>query len=75
MTRHLPPIQGVPTERPVCAYCGNPLPVVTKDEYGGSREIVARTFWRWGGYNGLFDKLKCARFFAVAAHRAGYRIK
>jgi hypothetical protein len=36
--------------------------------------VLKRSFVRWKSYNGLFCPLDHARAFAVAAHKAGYRI-
>ena len=84
-----PPITGLPADRPRCGHCNKlltPWVKETREEYrpeeGGIRSrIVARAFdgW-WRGYPRrqdpppLFCTLKCAQAFAVAAHKAGYRI-
>ncbi len=76
----LPPIQGLPAERPRCQHCDRPLrPVVDRTHHplvggGSSFRVKTRTFRRWTSYRGLFCTLGCALNFAEAAHRAGYRI-
>jgi hypothetical protein len=85
MTR--PPIEGLPAERPRCAHCDKLLrPWVTETREnvrppeGGIRSrVVSRKFdGLWRGYphsrNPIFCTLRCTLAFAVAAHKAGYRI-
>lgn len=75
------PITGIPATRPACPNCARPLRPSTRDterkvarEGGGFRtEVVAREFRAWHAYDQLWCRLKCAREFATAAHRAGYR--
>jgi hypothetical protein len=79
----LPPIEGMPAERPVCAYCGRRMQPITdhQREHGkgwGTGRIIRRVFKFWKAYptyrDPIFDTKECALKFAVAAHRAGYRI-
>lgn len=78
--RQLPPIDGLPAERPRCAFCDRKLrPITTHERRKGLIDwtrpaVVRRQFIRWDSYDGLFCRLVCARQFACAAHRAGYRI-
>jgi hypothetical protein len=82
--RVLPPIDGMPADRPTCPFCAKRLrPNVNTTHKGGSitGPIERRTFVSWNGYpiegGNAFDKfctLTCARAFANAAYRAGYRI-
>lgn len=72
-----PPIEGVPDVRPRCACCDKPLQMYTNNTYANgnySGRIIRRVFNRWKAYSGLFCTLSCAHSFALAAHRAGYRI-
>lgn len=72
-----PPIEDVPDVRPSCALCNRPLQMYTNNTYANgnySGRIIRRVFNRWKAYSGLFCTLSCAHSFAVAAHRAGYRI-
>lgn len=72
-----PPIEGVPDVRPTCAYCNRPLQMWLNDIYDTGNctgRIIRLVFWRWKAYDGLFCTLNHARAFALAAHRAGYRI-
>lgn len=73
--RKMPPIEGVPTDVPVCAYCGTKFKPFSEDTRDKGFVVVRREFKQWNAYNGLFCRLRCARFFAVAAYRAGYRIQ
>lgn len=56
-------------------------PVTRTDRWDGSKftgtenVITSRKFVRWSAYDGVFDRLKCARYFALAAYNAGYRLK
>lgn len=80
-----PPIVGMPEDRPRCPFCNRPLQPDVRTERAdhGDRYAVKRRVWEgWAGYaierGNAFDKfctLKCARDFASAAWRAGYRIK
>lgn len=80
--RNRPPVENMPTPRPVCPMCSRPLRYWTNDtpelREGGSStgRILRRVFYRWRGYPNrapIFDRLECALDFALAAHRAGYR--
>lgn len=82
--RTLPPIEGVPKDAPTCPWCGRALkPWATNtyekmpfaDRAGFSTEVTKRTFAGWEAYDGLWDRLVCARAFATAAHAAGFRRK
>lgn len=76
-------------ERPRCAYCGKPLRPNVRKHYADmatrrnplAPDCLKRTFEGWEGYpryrkdtGPLFDTLSCAERFAIAAHKAGYRI-
>ena len=87
-SEQLPPIEGMPpaSERPRCAYCQQLLKPDVRKHYADptrtvrnplARRYTKRTFERWAGYPigaPLFHSLGCAERFAVAAHKAGYRI-
>ena len=77
-----PPIEGMPAERPVCPFCGKKLrpcvdDVRVRDE-GNVTKIISRKWYGWQGYpnirDAVFCTLNCSLGFALAAHRAGYRI-
>jgi len=86
--RKRPPIEGLPpTERPRCAFCDRPMPIMSNDireqRPGGSYfgPVIRRTFVRYIGYcwnkaldAPLFCRLRCAKDFAWASYEAGYRI-
>ena len=85
-SRKLPPIEGLPAERPRCAYCNRPLrPMTTSTSnpavWAGQHfnpmvpRVLHRVFFAWNAYAGLFCRHKCATSFAAAAHKAGYRVK
>lgn len=81
--RRRPPVEGVPSPRPRCPLCNRPLKFWTSSAEAArvlyadeARPTSATlTFKGWRSYGGLFDRLQCALEFAVASHRAGYRIK
>ena len=81
--RVLPPIEGVPKDPPTCPWCGRKLKPWATNTYenipypqgGFHQEITRRVFSHWLGYDGLWDRLVCARDFATAAHAAGFRRK
>lgn len=83
MKRSALPIENLPAETPRCPWCNRKLrPVVNelgangKPIYDASlaREMaVRRVFVRWNAYDNLFDRLNCARAFAVASYNAGCR--
>lgn len=86
-----PRIEGMPAERPVCAWCSRKLKPVVDDErvpakaYTGepiqpgdifAAESYTRRVWRrWDAYEGVFCTLLCSMRFAGAAYRGGYRRK
>ena len=77
----LPPIEGIPDERPHCDYCKRELRPRTDREYDRSSShwrVTRRTFSGWSCYgipeSGQFCTKACAIRFAWAAYRAGYRI-
>lgn len=76
----LPPIEGMPADRPCCQRCGKKFAALTNDTYSGPKDgplaprKTARRFVRWSSYRGLFCTLTCALAFAELAHNAGYRI-
>lgn len=83
----LPPITGLPEERPRCVMCDRKLQPSTDYEYakreGGSSiysQVLKRTFRHWRGYwanrtgDEKFCTTRCAMDFARAAFKAGYRI-
>ena len=79
----LPAIENLPATRPHCVFCGKLMPMMTdytREERpgGSSTSVVLRRVWRrWDGYpwrEPLFHSLSCALKFAIAAHRAGYRM-
>lgn len=79
-TNKRPPIEGMPAERPVCAYCGRQLKPEVHNHYDEAaklwkRRIVRRTFEGWRSYEGAFDTTACAIAFAGASWRAGFRRK
>lgn len=70
-----PPIEGMPADQPRCQYCDQKFRCWTKDTWAdGYRILARRVFAGWRSYDGLFCRLICARRFAQAAHRGGYRI-
>lgn len=71
MTRRYLPIEGLPADRPRCVWCDRPFAAHTIDTRTDAG--IARKFSRWSSYDGLFDRLRCARAFAVASYRGGYR--
>lgn len=76
-TKARPPIEGMPADRPRCPYCDRKLaPVVHEERVDGyGSRIIRRTWVRWRAKRQLFCTLSCALDFAVACHKAGYRIK
>ena len=81
----LPPITGLPSERPRCPMCDTPLKPHTDHSYDGMqrRQLLARTFKGWRGYwisgtdstdPAKFCTMNCAYKFARLAYKAGYRI-
>lgn len=78
----LPPIEGMPAERPRCPMCDKRLQPRTDYTYDGMqrRKVIKRTFDRWRGYpitresSEKFCTQVCAYKFARAAYAAGYRI-
>ena len=74
-----PAIEGIPDERPTCAFCGKPIAPIVGNHYDNhpqlfKRIIVRRTFEGWRTIASAFHSNGCAVKFAAAAHRAGYRI-
>jgi hypothetical protein len=76
------PIEGLPDKTPRCPWCDRALrPIVNELDAAGKSVydphrvalIVRRVFLRWNAYDDLFCRLSCARQFAVACYRAGYR--
>lgn len=69
-------IEGLPARRPRCQACDRKLPFLTRDEYQKEPVFrrIRRVFVKWSGYDDLFCTLTCARAFAYAAHRAGFRV-
>lgn len=61
----------MPTPRPLCRWCGRPLPYWTTDTE--TPEGTARVFAGWRGYHLLFERLSCALAFASAAYLGGVR--
>lgn len=80
MNNNLLPIENLPAETPRCPWCNRKLRPVVDETHQGRRvafgknaEIDRRVFLRWNAYDGIFDRLVCARSFAVAAYQAGFR--
>lgn len=73
--RQLPPIQGLPAERPVCQWCQKPFRPLSNSTYNGKHpsRVIRRQFTQWNSYRGLFCTLRCTLQFATAAHVGGYR--
>jgi hypothetical protein len=74
----VPRVEGVPAERPRCAWCARPLKPSVDNHYSDEpqiwkRRIVRRTFAGWRAYEGVFDVQGCAIRFAGASYRAGFR--
>lgn len=79
-TKQAPPV----SKRPRCRYCGKPLSprmcgdsVRIDDGRGGFayKEVNRRWSGHYRGYYDTFCTLRCGTAFAVAAYKAGYRIK
>jgi len=84
-----PPIEGLPVdgERPRCAFCNRRLAPDVRKHYADvattarnplAPRVARRTFEGWTGYPRrapLFHSLGCAENFAIAAHKAGYRVR
>lgn len=76
--RKLPPIEGLPKDRPLCPNCRRPLKFWTDETRSGDipSRVVSRVFHHWRGYPQgapIFDRLSCALEFAIVMFRAGYR--
>lgn len=74
--KQLPPIEGLPKDRPICPWCDRPLKPQTEHFHaaGMRRRVIRRQFIRWNAKHQLFCTYRCAVNFATAAHAAGYRI-
>jgi len=72
--RQLPPIEGLPTDRPRCPGCDRLLAPITDAKRDEHFRVTRRIFMRWDCYAGNFCALRCAHSFALAALKAGYRI-
>jgi hypothetical protein len=73
MSRKLPPIEGIPAERPLCAWCGRELPMLVHDTRGDGSEwgtITRRVFFGWGGYP-PFCTMRHGLMFGIHAHKKG----
>lgn len=74
-----PPIAGMPTERPRCAWCDRGLKPLVDDTWNGDRglgrRMIARVFLRWRAYESVFCTTRCAIRFAGASYRGGFRRK
>lgn len=76
--KNKPPIEGMPAERPRCAWCNAPLAAILNTEHTDGdhqKPVVRRVFVRWSAYEGLFHNTGCAIRFAGASYRGGYRRK
>jgi hypothetical protein len=74
--RRMPPIEGLPVERPVCVWCQKKLRPVSNGVYESGKlsgALLRRTFVRWDAYRDVFCTLQCALNFADASYRGGYR--
>lgn len=76
--KKMPAIEGLPKDRPRCAWCNRLLRPLSDRAYektagGATIKVERRTFIRWDAYQEVFHSATCATAFAGAAYRAGYR--
>jgi len=72
--RRLPPIEGLPAERPRCAWCARKLrPRVHTEAVWHPHRVIGRKFEGWSTVAGGFCTNACAIQFAGACYHAGYR--
>jgi hypothetical protein len=73
-----PPIEGMPKERPLCAWCGCKLAPAVRYTHADGQwvgKVIRRQWVGWRAYEGAFHSATCAIRFAGASYRGGFRRK
>lgn len=76
VNKNKPPIEGMPKDRPRCAWCDKllrPRLDIKHEDGNYSKRVLRRIFLGWNAYEDLFCTSTCAVRFAGASYRGGYR--